>query len=142
MEKLKKIGTALGFDTDSTGSLKTSIGNLDCAWRMKNLELPNINGPITFAAFEVICSENRKQLRGSMLNLMSSKPSIAVFCLIRGEIKKKWKGCKDGEQDKWLITIENFVETLQKEFGGIIRILIWNEENIDDLYRREIDKGT
>ena len=142
MEKLKKIGTALGFDTDSHGSLKTPIGNLDCAWRIKNLKLPNINGPIPFAAFEVICSEDRKQLKGSVLNLISSKSSLAVLCLIRKEIKKPWDGCKDKEPEKWLITIENLVEKLQKEFSGITRILIWNEEDIDDLYRREIDKCT
>jgi len=129
MEKINKIGKELGFDTNG---LKTPIGRLDAVWRIKNLNLPGIKENIPIVAFEIVCSEEQKGLKGSMSNLISSRPSLAVFCLLREGIKKSKN---DKNPEKWLKKIENFVQRMKNEFNGIVRIAVWYEEDIDRLYK-------
>lgn len=130
VKKLTEIGDKLGF---ATTPRKTSLGYLDCVWRIRNQKLPKVNENLPMVAFEVVCSEKQKSLKGSMSNLIVAKPSLAIFCLIHEGIKKS---VKEGNPDDWLNGVEKYVEKMQQEFGGIIRIAVWNETEIDNLYDR------
>ncbi len=130
VKKLTEIGDKLGFDTTSR---KTPLGLLDCIWRIKNQAVPKFDENLPIVAFEVVCSEKQKSLKGSMCNLIVAKPSLAVFCLISEGIKKS---VKDEDHHKWLERVKKFVEKMRKEFGGIIRIIVWNEKDIDMLYNQ------
>lgn len=124
VKKLEEIGKSLGF----TIARKTEIGIADCIW-MK--EFPYI-GKLPIVAFEVICSEGQKELKGSLSNLLVIKPSLAVFVLIREEIKKHPRG--NTSPEKWLKRIENFVDKLKNSFDGVLRIEKWYEEKVDEIY--------
>lgn len=135
IKKLKEIGEKLGFSTEN---IKTPLGVLDCIWRIKNLSLPNINEDLPLVAFEVICSENQKDIKGDLTNLVASKPSLAIFVLIRNEIKKHPRGGSTSEQ--WLKRIEKFVEKIREGCKGILRTEVWYEDDVDKLYSVTISK--
>ncbi|MHA1582813.1 MAG: hypothetical protein ACTSYM_10040 [Candidatus Baldrarchaeia archaeon] len=123
--KIVEIGRRLGYETKG---VKTPIGQLDASWydgRLSSYIEEMESLPVV--VFEVVCSEDQKSLRGSLLNMISAKPSLAVFVLVKSEIRKK-----GGE--KWLKRIENYVEKLKNEFRGIIRIDIWDEDKVNKLY--------
>ena len=126
--KLREIGENLGF---SVQGLKTPLGLLDCVWRL-NVPIPKISRELPVVAFEVVCSEDQKALKGSMLNLLASSPSLAIFVLVREEIKKHPRA--HTEPDKWLKRIERFVNKLRNSYSGALRTVIWNENDVDDLY--------
>jgi len=134
VEKLKEIGEKLGFDTQG---VSTNLGRLDCIWRLKDIELPHVKENIPVVAFEVICSEGQKELKGSVSTLISAKPSLAVFVLIRDEIKKHPRG--NTSPAEWLKRIENFVKKLEEDYAGILRIVDRHEDDVDKLYSRIIE---
>jgi len=124
VKKLEEIGKSLGFEI----SKKTAIGVADCIWVK---EFPYV-GKLPIVAFEVVCSEGQKELKGSLANLLSIRPSLAIFVLVREEIKKHPRG--NTSPEKWLKRIENFVEKLKSSFNGILRIEKWYESMVDKIY--------
>jgi len=138
VRKLREIGERLGF---YTAGVKTRLGVLDCVWRLKgNIRLPQVEDNLPIAAFEVICSEEQKAIRGSTLNMIAAKPSLAVFVLVKeGILQKRFR---DTTPEQWLRRIETFVDKIKQSFSGILRIAIWNEEDVDKLYsRRKMHKA-
>lgn len=136
VRKLREIGEKLGFDT---ADRKTLLGVLDCVWRLKgNIRLPQIEDNLPIVAFEVICSEEQKAIRGSTLNLIAAKPSLAVFVLVKEGILQKRT---DTTPEQWLRRIETYVDKIKQSFSGILRIAIWNEEDVDKLYRTKVHKA-
>ena len=129
VKKLEDIGKKLGF---STKSKKTELGLLDCVWRLKDIHLPKIEEDLPIVAFEVICSEDQKSLKGTIANLVASRPSLAIFVLIKKEIKKHPRANTD--QEKWLERIERFVEKLRENYRGMLRTEVWDEDDVDKLY--------
>ena len=129
--KIIEIGDRLGYDSKG---VKTKLGRLDARWCETRLT-PYLEKKrkIPIVAFEVICSEGQKELRGSLLNMLAAKPALAVFVLIREEIKKHSRG--ESPPAKWLQRIERYVEKLREEFQGVVRIEKWYEDKIDEMYR-------
>jgi hypothetical protein len=125
VRKLEEIGKKLHFNI----SKRTPLGIADCIWE---LQVPHV-GNLPIVAFEVVCSEEQKLLKGSLTNLLSIRPSLAVFVLVREEIKKHPIN-KNTEPEEWLRRIENFIDKLKKSFEGILRIEKWYEEKVDEIY--------
>lgn len=132
VQKLKEIGEKLGF---ATGGLKTGLGTLDCIWRLKDTRLLRLKF-IPLVTFEVICSENQKAIRGSFLNMLAMKPALAVFVLVKKGIKQHSRK----EPEKWLKRIQTFVKKLERDFFGILRIAIWEEDDVDKMYLEIVKK--
>ena len=130
VRKLREIGEKLGFDT---AGVKTHLGVLDCVWRLKeDAHLPKVEKNLPIVAFEVICSEEQKAIRGSTLNMIAAKPSLAVFVLVKkGILQKRFP---DTTPEQWLKRVENFVEKIRPSFSGILRTAIWNEKDVDELH--------
>ena len=60
--------------------------------------------------------------------MISARPFLGVFVLIKREIRRQPLQFKEGE--KWLKRVENYVEKLKREFKGFIRIEIWDEKKV------------
>ena len=134
-QKLTEIGKGLGFET--TGK-DTSVGWLDCVWRLKNTSkfakseddyIRTYGLPIV--AFEVIYSEKAKQLRGSLFNMISAKPSLAVFVFLKRTRRQDYPR-EDVERT------DRYVKNLCQEVAGLIRTEVWYEEDVDKLYNETI----
>lgn len=136
VQKIKRIGEALGF----TMEVPRTLGIPDCAWSWQNQhlprigKLPKIGNYIPFAVFEVICSEQQKALRGSFTTMLSAKPSLAVFVLIEKGIRKHAEGFKNTSPRQWLKRIKQFISKIQVNFGGNLRIVVWNDRDVNKLY--------
>jgi len=128
VKKLEKIGKKLGFKIKK----RTPIGQADCIWVMEVKEIPNL-GEIPIAAFEVICSEGQKELKGSFANMLAIRPSLAIFVIIRKEVMKHPRG--NTPPEKWLNRIDKFIDKLNKAFSGILRIKKWYDEDVEMIYR-------
>jgi len=128
--KIKEIGKRLGYDS---GDQNTPIGRVDAKWSEAKLSQFLEKKRIPVAVFEVVCSEGQKDLRGSLLNMLSAKPSLAVFVLVRDEIKKHPRG--DTEPTKWLDRVDRYVDKLIGEFQGVLRIEKWYEDKVDRMYQ-------
>ncbi|MBW2975081.1 hypothetical protein KY366_05160 [Candidatus Woesearchaeota archaeon] len=125
---LSAIGQELGF---SVSGLKTDLGNLDCIWRVKGKQLPKNAQNLPLVVFEVICSERQKAMRGSISNMLVAKPALAVFVLVEKEIKRQKVGTSP---EKWLNRIRNYVEKLESNYKGILRIDVWTDKDVDKLF--------
>jgi len=125
VRKLEEIGKKLGFKIKK----RTPIGQADCIWVK---EIPNL-GDIPIVAFEVICSEGQKELKGSFANMLAIRPSLAIFVIVREEVMKHPRG--DTSPEKWLSRINRFIEKLIENFSGILRIEKWYENDIERIYR-------
>lgn len=130
-QKLMELGKRLGFETKG---LETKVGWLDCVWRLKRASkfvrseehyVSRYGLPIV--AFEVIYSEKAKQLRGSLFNMISAKPSLAVFVFLK---RTRQRDYPDEDVDR----TEKYVKTLCQEVAGLIRTEIWYEQDVDKLY--------
>ena len=128
--KVIEVGRGLGYDSRG---FKTTLGRLDARWCETKL-IPHLERKekIPIVAFEVVCSEGQKELRGSLLNMLAAKPALGVFVLIREEIKKHPRGRT--EPDKWLERVERYIDKLRTEFRGVLRIERWYENKIDEMY--------
>lgn len=129
VQKLRDIGKTLRFDTRG---LKTNLGILDCVWRLKDTRLQRLMH-MPLVAFEVICSENQKAIRGSFANMLAAKPALAVFVLVRDGIVQS---TKTKQPEKWFNRIQGFVEKLRIDFSGILRMDVWNEDDVDEMYSK------
>jgi hypothetical protein len=129
-KKIKEIGKSLGYDPSGQD---TPLGRVDAKWSEAKLSPYLERGKIPIAVFEVVCSEGQKELRGSLLNMLSAKPSLAVFVLIRKEIKKHPRG--NSEPTKWFERMDRYVDRLISEFQGILRIEKWYEDKVDRMYQ-------
>lgn len=74
-----------------------------------------------------------RRLSGSLLNMLSTKPALAVFVLVRKEIRKHPRG--NTEPMKWFERIDRYVDRLISEFQGILRIEKWYEDKVDKMYQ-------
>jgi hypothetical protein len=128
--ELKEIGQRLGYDSDGQ---ETPLGNVDAKWSETRLSSYLKREKIPIVVFEVVCSEGQKDLRGSLLNMLSAKPALAVLVLIREEIKKHPRG--ETEPTKWFERIDRYVDRLISEFHGILRLEKWYEDKVDSLYQ-------
>lgn len=104
VKKLNEISSYFGFGTER---MKTSIGQLDVKWRDNRFDSVLEKGEnLPVVVFEGVCSEDHKDLRGSLLNIMSAKPLVGVFVLARSEIHKAGKSSSHRtgkpEGKKWL----------------------------------------
>jgi hypothetical protein len=143
VNRLKYIGRMLGFETKG---LDTQVGVLDCIWRYKESNRffkPKASDDIygyqfvrglPLVAFEVIFCEKTKMLRGSILNMLSSKPSLAVFVFLRKARKQQYP-------DEDVDATERSIERICQEVASFLRTSIWHEEEVDELYS-ELTKGT
>jgi hypothetical protein len=125
VEKIKVIGDSMGFDTTD---YKTPLGTLDCVWRTKSSH-ERVNG-LPVVAFEVICSENQKKLKGSMMNLMAARPALAVFVFIKSYIRTVREG------DEWLNRLLTFQGKMEKQLSGIIKAEVWDEAIVDEMWEK------
>ena len=130
-QKLTEIGKRLGFETKG---METPVGWLDCVWRLresrkfvKSEEHYVSTYGLPIVAFEVIYSEKAKQLRGSLFNMISAKPSLAVFVFLK---RTRQQDYPNEDVDR----TERYVQTLCQEVAGLIRTEIWYEEDVDKLY--------
>lgn len=133
VRKINEIGKELGFET---GGLRTDLGILDCIWRLNDTRLLKLKF-MPLVTFEVICSENQKALRGSFLNMLAMKPALAVFVLVEEGIRQSDKQ----NPEKWLKRVRKFVEKLKGTFSGILRIDIWFEKDIEEIYSKIVKQG-
>jgi len=110
------------------------VGWLDCVWRLKETRkfvkskedyITTYGLPIV--AFEVIYSEKAKQLRGILVNMISAKPSLAVFLFLKRTRQQDYPH-EDVERT------ERYVKNLCQEFAGLIRTEIWYEEDVNKLH--------
>lgn len=130
-QKLTEIGKALGFRTKGK---ETSVGWLDCVWRLegsnrfvKSEEHYVSRYGLPIVAFEVVYSEKDKRLRGSLLNMIFAKPSLAVFVFLK---RTRQQDYPSEDVDRTV----RYVENLCQEVAGLIRTEIWYEEDVDKLY--------
>jgi hypothetical protein len=142
--RLKYIGRCLGFETRG---LQTDIGTLDCVWRYKestkflrskkpdDVEIDYFMYGLPMVAFEVIFSERIKMLRGSILNMISAKPSLAIFVFLRRAREKEYP-------DEDVDLTERNIEKLCQEFAGFLRTRIWHEEDVDELYDKLVKEAS
>ena len=126
VKKLEEIGRELGFEIRKT----TPIGQADCIWIKK---IPYL-GEIPIVAFEVICSEAQKELKGSFANMLAIRPSLAVFVTVKGEIMKHPRG--NTSPEKWFDRIDRFIDKLTIMFSGILRIKKLSEREVEEIYRK------
>lgn len=124
---LSLIGRKLEFDV---AGYKTDLGNLDCVWRLNYKDLPPLAQNLPLIVFEVICSENQKDMRGSISNMLVAKPFLAVFVLVEKEIRKQ-RGTTP--PDMWLKRIQNYAKKIKESYKGIMRIDIWTDKDVDRL---------
>ena len=86
------------------------------------------------AVFEVVSSEDQKTLRASLMNMLSMQPLVAVFVLIKDEIKKHVKRTDRDMPEQWLDRINKYVDNLTTEYSSFIRIEKWEEKKVEQLY--------
>jgi len=130
-QKLTEIGKRFGFEIKG---METPVGWLDCVWRLgesskfvKSEEHYVSTYGLPIVAFEVIYSEKAKQLKGSLFNMISAKPSLAVFVFLK---RTRQQDYPNEDVDR----TERYVQTLCREVAGLIRTEIWYEEDVDKLY--------
>jgi hypothetical protein len=136
VKKLERIGEELGFNTNGVG---TELGNLDCIWRLKGIQLPRIEEDLPIVAFEVICSEEQKALRGSFTTMLNAKPSVGIFVLIRDGVRRHGEGMRNTTALQWLSRIEKFIDKIKDNFKGSLKVIKWYEKDIDNLYKRVVE---
>jgi len=128
--KLREIGSKLGYNSEK---VKTPLGFADVMWLKKiwpfseGIEMP-------VAVFEVVSSEDQKTLRTSLMNMLSMQPLVAVFVLIKDEIKKHVKRTDRDMPEQWLDRINKYVDNLTTEYSSFIRIEKWEEKKVEQLY--------
>lgn len=136
-QKLREIGAKLGYETKG---LDTPVdGWLDAVWRLKETSRFTKSDDyvrkygLPIVAFEVIYSEKAKLLRGSLFNMISAKPSLAVFVFLKKARQQKYRS-EDVRRT------EKYIKNLCREFAGLIRAEIWYEDDVDKLYEKVVVK--
>lgn len=131
VKKLIAIGKEFGFHSTGRSYGKMhGLGNPDCVWYYKGKgakELKKIaKGDryeyLPFIVFEVANTEREKALRGSLVTLQVTNASAGIIVLIGKSVEHK-----------------SFLRKLigRYSFG---RLRIWTEKDIDDLYRKVLEK--
>ena len=130
LNKLESIGERLGFISEKEH--RTEMGIIDFDWFVDKSYFKRI--PII--GFEIETSwRTRKHLKGDIMNLLSLSPAIGIILLL----KSGFSNIGDFEKEADFKGNLKAVEKYAKSFGGVSKILVWTEDEVNKLYN-EITK--
>lgn len=138
VDKLLKLGKKLGYDVKPSYS-KDPQG--DAVWFQKVNDKIHTKGLLPVVAFEVLCSETPKSIKGSIATLQHISPALGVLAIIDSEYAKKAKHYPSYTE----VTYPEYIKKKAKEYAEGVsltsRIEIWDQKKIDKLYDLIVDKG-
>jgi len=121
--KLAELGKALGYDTDIP---RGSLFHLACPDSVWYVDTKIGFRKVPIVAFEVLCSESEKAIRGSLSSLMLYGSPRSVLVLVTREYRRRMKS---NTIEEW----RAFITRLIGAFGLKGRVFLWDEATIDDL---------
>ena len=136
VDKILKIGKALGYQTSRRFS-KDPQG--DAIWFAEINKGVYSNGKLPIVAFEVLCSETPKLIKGSIATLQHISSSLGVLVIIDEEYARNSKNYGYDE-----ITYPEYIKRKSKQYSMGVkltsRIEVWDQNKINILFHQIVEE--
>jgi len=136
IQKLMQIGNKLGYITSPRFS-KDPQG--DVIWFSIVNEKVYSGKKLPIIAFEVLCSETPKSIKGSIATLQHISPSLGILVVIDEEYAKKAKYYKGYD---FLHYIKRKCREYTKGVKLTSRIEVWDQKKVDKLFEKQLANTT
>jgi len=134
IQKLMQIGKKLGYIASPRFS-KDPQG--DVIWYSVVNKKVYSDRKFPIIAFEVLCSETPKLIKGSIATLQHISPSLGVLVIIDEEYAKKSKYYQGYD---FLQYIKRKCREYTKGIKLTSRIEVWDQKKVDNLFEKTIDQ--
>ena len=136
VERLLRIGESLGYVT-ATRFLKDPQG--DAIWYVETSRHVHSRRRLPIVAFEVLCSETPKLIKGSIATLQHISASLGVLVIVNEEYAKKSQHYKSYDERTYPEYIKRKCREYARQSKLTSRIEVWDQNKVDSLFEKICD---
>ena len=135
-EKLLQIGEALGYESRSSFR-KDAMG--DAIWldrkgkRFAGRSLPTV-------AFEVLTFETAREIRDCIMTLQIIGPALGILVIVEEEYARRAQELVNYDAETYPEHIKEVAEELCSGAKLFSRIEVWDQEKVEQLYRKHVEE--